>query len=297
MVFSDLNYTLLKHFILIYQAGNITRAAHAFGVSAPAFNESLHKLEKQLGVKLFITNVGRGGITPTAEAHTLYKHLLPAFAILEQAKQQITTFDENTEGTIRLRCPAQCYNKVLKAIKKFQSKFPKVEFEVTTNKTLESAELLKNHKLDLIISFEPMKDRFESRVIGEYTDTFFTSRRFLEVHNLGDRITIEQLKRMPIVAAKRVLEKEKFRSILGEIKTIVDLPTFDMIYNAVLDGMGIGFITHEYLDSINNPDIVKLDVVNLNLPPAFLYCSYNAELGRLAQIFLDILLDCRIGIN
>jgi DNA-binding transcriptional LysR family regulator len=49
----DLNLQLLRHFLAIYRAGSIGRAASALSVSQPGLSKSLRRLEHDLGVVLF----------------------------------------------------------------------------------------------------------------------------------------------------------------------------------------------------------------------------------------------------
>jgi len=250
MNFSDISYTNLQNFVRIYQAGNITRAAHGVGISAPAFNESLHKLEKQLGVKLFITGPGRTDITPTAEAHTLYKHLLPAFAILDRAKKQITTFDETSEGEIHIGCPAHIMNgTILDYILEFREKFPLIKILVNRARKPEAIKLLESHKIDLIINRLPIENvegKFQVDELMKYTKILFASNRFLDQRKLSTCLTKSQLKELPFVLPfKDRNDTKMLTDALGfELNTVVEMSGgTELMYNIVAKHLGIGYCT------------------------------------------------------
>lgn len=63
----DLDLRLVKYFVAVAQAGNITRAAERLHISQPALSAAIKQLEQQLGVGL-LQRSGRGfALTPAGE--------------------------------------------------------------------------------------------------------------------------------------------------------------------------------------------------------------------------------------
>ncbi|HEV7804639.1 MAG TPA: LysR family transcriptional regulator [Solirubrobacteraceae bacterium] len=63
----DLDLRLVKYFVAVAQAGNVTRAAERLHISQPALSAAVKQLEQQLGVAL-LERVGRGlRLTPAGE--------------------------------------------------------------------------------------------------------------------------------------------------------------------------------------------------------------------------------------
>ncbi|MGD8231613.1 LysR family transcriptional regulator [Vibrio sp. TRT 1302] len=84
----DLN--LLKIFITVYQQRSITLAAEVLGLTQPGVSGVLKRLQKQLGVQLFV-RAGRG-IAPTHQAQELARQIEPALSQIHNAIQGIEAF-------------------------------------------------------------------------------------------------------------------------------------------------------------------------------------------------------------
>ncbi|MGY5538183.1 LysR family transcriptional regulator [Vibrio brasiliensis] len=84
----DLN--LLKIFITVYQQRSITLAAEVLGLTQPGVSGVLKRLQKQLGVQLFV-RAGRG-IAPTHQARELVRQIEPALSQIHNAIQGIEAF-------------------------------------------------------------------------------------------------------------------------------------------------------------------------------------------------------------
>lgn len=84
----DLN--LLKIFITVYQQRSITLAAEVLGLTQPGVSGVLKRLQKQLGVQLFV-RAGRG-IAPTHQAQELVRQIEPALSQIHNAIQGIEAF-------------------------------------------------------------------------------------------------------------------------------------------------------------------------------------------------------------
>lgn len=84
----DLN--LLKIFITVYQQRSITLAAEVLGLTQPGVSGVLKRLQKQLGVQLFV-RAGRG-IAPTRQALELARQIEPALSQIHNAIQGIEAF-------------------------------------------------------------------------------------------------------------------------------------------------------------------------------------------------------------
>src|SRR3546814_16356197 len=74
----------LKNFLAVLEHGAISQAAHQLGIAQPALSQSIARMEKSLGVKLFERS--RSGALPTAAA----------LAIADDVKSGLFRLDEAT---------------------------------------------------------------------------------------------------------------------------------------------------------------------------------------------------------
>ena len=279
------DYNLYAIFLKAVELKNYSHAAEAVGLSShKIISEKMRLLEDRLGVKLFVTNPR--GAMPTSDAYKLCDLIIPAFAAIENAKRNIT-FDEGATDTLSFRCPPQIMGSLLERITEFTQKYPNMKFEIISDGPTCSTELLRDLKIDFAFSLTPLRSEdFITSTIREFTDTFFATKRFMKENNLSDKMTIHQLRKLPIIGAKRVLNREKFES-LGKIQPVLDTQNFETIYDATLCNLGIGFITTDYLDKRDNTDIVKITLTDYSLPKAYLYLSYNKNyMSSSARAFL-----------
>ncbi|MCL2851333.1 MAG: LysR family transcriptional regulator [Firmicutes bacterium] len=254
----------------------------------------MNALAKQVGVKTFFTRRPQG-VEPTIEAINLYNNVKPLIEAIDFAEQQVTDFNKNSSGVIRMRCPPQCAEIIMKPIEKFITNYPCIKFEISTDLTNESLELLRNEKLDLIISYRNLNyPDFKYFELKKYTHSFFATESFMAKYNISNEITLPQLKTLPTLATKRVLTRKRFE-ILEGFDPIISVPSFEMIFNGVINDVGIGFATNEYIDKQKNyEDIVKIKINNIELPSTYLSCSYNVKrLSKATQMFLKYLKNYR----
>lgn len=95
----DLN--LFVTFDVIYDAGNLTQAAHILNVTQPAVSNALARLRQQVGDPLFVHGGKR--MNPTAKADELIGPVRQALGILQGSIEEDVAFDPaQSHKTIRL---------------------------------------------------------------------------------------------------------------------------------------------------------------------------------------------------
>ncbi|WP_394143435.1 LysR family transcriptional regulator [Vibrio atypicus] len=94
---NNIDLNLLKIFITVYQHRSITVAAEVLGLTQPGVSGVLKRLQRQLGVQLFVRS-GRG-IAPTHQAQELARQIEPALSQINNALEGIETF--STENSRR----------------------------------------------------------------------------------------------------------------------------------------------------------------------------------------------------
>lgn len=78
----------LKHFVAVFERGNLSKAAEAIPLSQPALTRSVKTLEDQIGVELFERHAR--GATPTPAGERLYHHAKSILAECARAKRDAT---------------------------------------------------------------------------------------------------------------------------------------------------------------------------------------------------------------
>jgi DNA-binding transcriptional LysR family regulator len=82
----------LRHFVAIFERGNLSKAAEAIFISQPALTRSLRNLEDELGVELVERNAR--GVAPTPAGERFYQHAKSILAECTRAQLDATRPEE-----------------------------------------------------------------------------------------------------------------------------------------------------------------------------------------------------------
>lgn len=143
----SVNSDLLRSFLAVAEAGNVTRAAAVIGRTQSAVSLQIQKLEGLFAVQLF--ERGARGVVLTAEG----ERLLPAARrALSELDRVGTLFSDPLAGRIRVGIPDDYTETILeKALARFAARYGDVEVFVRSGCTAGFAAALKNRELDLAI--------------------------------------------------------------------------------------------------------------------------------------------------
>src|SRR5438874_5963720 len=145
---------LLRPFLAVAKAGNLSAAARDLSVSQPALTKSVRKLEQQFGAVLFDRGARGMALTPSGAALLTHARLIEAQCRFADA--EIDALAHGEAGTIRIGAgPYWGPTLVPLAVARLQARFPKlrVDLEVGVN-TITLPKLFAGD-LDLVMSALP----------------------------------------------------------------------------------------------------------------------------------------------
>ena len=159
-----MNLNNLKIFINVADAASITRAAEALHVSQPAASKAIKHLEDELGVALFVRDK-RNGITLTDTGERILGFARQMMLMEEKIYQTAYMSRNMLEGTLRIATlPYGSIFFLVKALAKFQAKYPQVNVEITEGATSEVNRMVLEHAAEFGISVIPAAD-FDCEVL------------------------------------------------------------------------------------------------------------------------------------
>lgn len=148
--------TQIRYFLETAKTQHITKSAEHLHIAQPALTKSIHKLQEELGVPLFMRR-GRN-VVLTQYGQYLMQKLTPVLSALDTIQSDLSHMAETEKHTVRLSVLAAS-TLVTQAIIEYKKKHPKVNFHV-----LQSPE---NELYDIEIttnlffnSKDPEQDRF-----------------------------------------------------------------------------------------------------------------------------------------
>lgn len=142
-----MNSDLLQTFVRIAECGNLTIAAGQIGRTQSAISVQLRKLERSLGVSLFVRNPKGMALTPSGEAL-----LARAYTILADIRDTEKLFQEPLTGSIRVGLPDDFDEKILERILSgFSRAHPGVQVLVKSGCTSGYADAILAGELDVAV--------------------------------------------------------------------------------------------------------------------------------------------------
>ena len=192
----------LRYFLTIAEEGQITAAAKKLNMAQPPLSFQLKALEEELGVKL----VERGSrkIKLTDAGHILYNRADQILKLTGSTMRELKDFAEGVEGTLSIATVSSSGSILLtERLKKFHSKYPNVNFEISEGNSYKILELLTSGLIEIGIVRTPLNlENFESIYLPEEPMVAVMTRD-LEWESSKSIILLKELEDKPLIIYRR----------------------------------------------------------------------------------------------
>lgn len=128
----------LKYFYALAQTQHVTRTAEQLHIAQPALTQTIHRLEKELGVKLFRSS-GRN-IVLTEAGDYLQEKVAPIIRAIHEIPNEIQELSSAQKRILKVNVLAAS-TVVTKAIIEYQKKHSGVNFRIVQNTEAEDADI------------------------------------------------------------------------------------------------------------------------------------------------------------
>ncbi len=290
-----LNYELYKVFYQVAVDLNFSKAAENLFISQSAVSQNIKNLEKELETELFIRSTKNVQLTEAGSL--LFEHIEPAFNLIKNGEKSIRKINALERGEIHIGAnDTISKDYLLPYLKKFHQLYPEIQIQITNRTSSTCIDLLKQNKVDLIISNLPnpkITEQMEEQEIFSFNDIFIAGSEFKDLIN--KEIKMEELKNYPLLMleAKTTTRKflEKALSELGiEIEAAVELGSVDLLIEMTKIGLGIALVP-EYCLNLKAEELFEVKTKE-KLPARKLAVvkNKNIPLTKAAEKFLKLLL-------
>lgn len=130
--------TQLKYFYALAQNQHVTRTAEQLHIAQPSLTQSIHRLEKELNVKLFKTS-GRN-IVLTDCGKYLQKKIEPVLKALNEIPEEIQAMTGDRKKLLKINVLAAS-TLITDTIIEYQKNHPEVRFQIVQNNETEDADI------------------------------------------------------------------------------------------------------------------------------------------------------------
>jgi DNA-binding transcriptional LysR family regulator len=286
----------LRHievFHAIYTGGSINAAAKALNVSQPSLSKTLQHAEDQLGFKLF--RRVRGRLTPTEEAHIVFRESKEVYAKLQTLQQACRSLRNGDAGHIGLAIlPAAGLAVAPAAIAQFRRSHPDVTFDVQTYHHDEALRALFVRTSEIAFVFDKGEHpRLTTQHLGKGELVMLYRRG--QFQDVGERIPLASIAGrndfIGITASGPVgdLLAKELVNLKAGVREAVSVHTFYVAAALVREGVGVAVVDEltaratagEEMEFRRLDPPVRFDICAVHLddrPPSHLLAKFITEM-------------------
>lgn len=277
------NFEYYKIFYYVAKYENLTKAATVLKTNQPAVTRTIHKLENELGCRLFTRS--KTGMQLTPEGRTFYGYVAAGCAQFFKGENDLSNLISLENGTIYISATEtalHCY--LFQAMEEFNSLYPNVRFKILNNSTTESVNAVKEGKVDLAFVSANLQvaKPLRMKILRKYHDILISGNRFGELKDDGKEVSLKELVSYPWISLTAETITRRFLNEYFEKNSLtftpdMELATTDMILPAVRHNLGLGFIPAEFADSeLKSGQVFEIKVKE-KLPERNIILIYDME--------------------
>ena len=277
------NFEYYKIFYYVAKYENLTKAAMALKTSQPAVTRTIHKLEGELGCRLFTRS--KTGMKLTPEGRTFYGYVAAGCAQFFKGENDLSNLISLENGTIYISATEtalHCY--LFQAMEEFNSLYPNVRFKILNNSTTESVNAVKEGKVDLAFVSANLQvaKPLQMKILRKYRDILIAGMRFEELKAGKEELSLKELVSYPWISLTAETITRRFLNEYFEKNGLtfapdMELATTDMILPAVRHNLGLGFIPAEFADAeLKSGQVFEIKVKE-KLPERNIILIYDME--------------------
>ena len=288
----NVSLDLLRVFKIVAYHMSISKAAEVLCVTQPSVTKSIKKLEKELGVTLFIRE--KKGMRLTEDGKRVYRHIIDSINILDRTELIAKEINELDEGVLRIGASLSVTKYLLlDAITDLKRLYPHINIKILNSPTDKLYNDLRYDRLDVIFinSTVAVSDRYIKEPICEIEDCFFVSAKFYDkMKNVND---VESFILNNIIIQNEGFDTRNFfvdKCLKNNAKF---MPALEVDRNAilvdfVLKDLGVGFATKQFIQEyLNQNQIVELKT-NFNLGKRKINAVYRNSKNKRVSKLLEL---------
>lgn len=252
---------LYRVFCEVVKYKNFSKAAKNMYVSQSAITQSIQKLEKLLGGKVFYRN--KNGVELTEEGKNLYEYVKDSVETMSNAENIFSQYINLEKGTIRIGgSNSLILSLIIHPLLNFMKKYPKINISISNGKTENMMKKLANGELDIVVLNLLDEPSIYSNIVTiglkQAKYCFFASKKYIKDNEIKD---FEDIKNNILIlpksgTAKRRMLDDYLAEKNIELEANYEVTSSTIIKEMVLNDIGIGFADINGVEEIK--DKVKI---------------------------------------
>jgi DNA-binding transcriptional LysR family regulator len=205
---------VLKYFLAVASAGNITKAAESLHITQPTLSRQLMELEEELGTQLFTR--GKRNISLTDSGIIFQQRVREIMLLLDKAEREISDQNQLVGGVVSVGCVESMASFVLpEVMTELMEKYPLVTYEIYTADGDDIREKLDSGALDIGILVEPVETSKYEFMRLPIHDRWGLVMRNDDPLAGKESIDLSDLSGMPLILPRRTIVKDEIANWLG----------------------------------------------------------------------------------
>ena len=245
----------IRYFLAVAETQHVTRTAERLHVAQPALTQSIHRLEKELEVPLFIRR-GRG-ILLTEYGKALREKIAPLMQELDRIPEELRAIHREEVRTLRLNVLAAS-SMIISAVIAYKKKNPDIRFQIIQKSEIQDCDI----EISTKMFYQSDPERENEFVCSE--------RIFLAVPNAAPYAGRKKI-RLAEVASEGFIVlsgSRMFRSIcdrfchhaLFQPKVIFESDSPSAVRNMIAANIGVGFWPEFAWGKLRGDDVLLLEI-------------------------------------
>lgn len=261
----NIDLELYRVFCEVVKYKSISKAAENMYLSQSAVTQSIQKLEKLLGGKVFYRN--KNGVELTEEGKNLYEYVKNSIETMSNAENIFSKYITLEKGKIRIGGGnALVSSMILNPMFKFIENYPNVDISISTGVTDNLMQKLANGEVNLVVLNLPFNASKYSNVeiipLKKSRYCFFSSKKYAKENDIKD---LEKCKFVlpPQYSAKGKILNEYLKENNIDIHHNYAISSTSLMKKMVVNSVGIGFAKLDTLDDVMD-DIKIIKRIDIN---------------------------------
>lgn len=248
---------VLRYFLEIARAGNMSRAAEALHVSQPTLSKQMKDLEQELGKKLF--RRGSTSLSLTDEGMLLRKRAEDILDMVDKTADEFRALNDISGGEVHIGCAESYQIKYLaQTIQVFKKKYPLFRYHLTSGNTEQVVERLDRGLIDFAVIAEPPNLSKYNYLEVPGVDLWGLVMKKDDVLAQKKCIRVNDLMGLPLICSAQGMKFDIARWC-GEKVDMLNLSgTVNLAYNGsvfVREGLGYMLMFNHLVDTGSDSDL------------------------------------------
>ncbi len=290
----NLDWNLLRTFMVIVQEGSLTKAANRLFLQQPSISAALKRLEESIGYPLIDRQPGRFVVTPAGKK--LYTEALSIFQMVACLRQSITDAPLETTGHIRIATVSQVMNTILDPIlAAFFKLHPKITLSIEVLTTADVLHSLQQNLATIGLSDGVIPPGLHKRLIKieKYAIYCGKAHRFFGEQDLR----LDDLRGEPYITFKADILGGQHMNAVTAIRAQASIGQYvrgtsafdEEVCRMIINNIGIGALQQEFAAPYLQRGLLWQLPPYQELPESTLYFVSNpmARLNDAERAFLE----------